>query len=282
MVGHEKHAELAKEYRVRPSLVAQLVAKAKKNAKFMEELIAKQEDVQTKRAICVTAVEEMSKDHAVIPSVQFLVGRLKQKHAVTVKPELVKSVLTKEFHMGWRRIEKVSPQQNSERNLVLRQQWALTYCQLVSQKKNLLNVDESWVDLMDYRQMSWSVRGQPNNVPAKAVAPRLSLILGIDSLGNMYASLTQVNTDTKIMCMFIRELVKVLDRERPQWRADTVLVLDNATYHCSTECIALFKELRVPMTFSGPHSYATAQCELGFGALKSKHLNPDQLPSGKK
>ena len=100
-------------------------------------------------------------------------------------------------------------------------------------------------------------------------------------MGNAYASLTQVNTGSKVMCLYIRELVKVLDREREEWRKETILCLDGAAYHVSAETMALFSTLRVPLMILGPHGYSVAPCELAFAALKSVHLNPDQLPTGK-
>ena len=114
------------------------------------------------------------------------------------------------------------------------------------------------------------------------MAPRISLIAGVDTLGNMYAAFTQVNTDSKIMCLFVRELVKVLDKEDADWRKTTVITMDGAAYHVATETMALFRTLKVPVLIMGPHSYSTAPCELLFAAIKSKQLNPDGLPTGKK
>ena len=95
----------------------------------------------------------------------------------------------------------------------------------------ILNVDESWIPLSDHRFMKWSELGRPNSVAKKAVAPRISLIAALDSEGNTYASMTQVNTDGKVMCIYIRELVKVLDNERKGWRKNTIMLVDGASYH---------------------------------------------------
>ena len=73
-----------------------------------------------------------------------------------------------------------------------------------------------------------------------------------------------------------------MDRERVGWRANTVLLLDNASYHNAKETIELMKQLNIPVMFSGPHSYSTSPIELVFAALKSRNLNPEQLPTGKR
>ena len=76
------------------------------------------------------------------------------------------------------------------------------------------------------------------------------------------------------MCLYLRELVKILDKERAGWRQNTVITLDNASYHRAEETLVLMETLRIPVLLMGPHSYATAPCELLFAALKSKDLNP--------
>ena len=108
------------------------------------------------------------------------------------------------------------------------------------------------------------------------------MIIGFDTLGNIYASFTQANTDSKIMAIYIRQLVKKLDKDRPKWRLDTCITFDNATYHVSTETMAILKALNVPLMFLGPHSYNVAPQELLFAAIKSTHMNLDMEPTGKR
>ena len=84
------------------------------------------------------------------------------------------------------------------------------------------------------------------------------MIIGFDTLGNIYASFTQANTDSKIMAIYLRHLIKKLDSEWPNWRLDTVITMDNAPYHVSTETMTILKTLNVPIMFLGPYSYNVA------------------------
>jgi len=43
--------------------------------------------------------------------------------------------------------------------------------------------------------------------------------------------------------IYFHELVKKLDKDRPKWRLDTVITMDNASYHVSTETMAILKTL---------------------------------------
>ena len=76
------------------------------------------------------------------------------------------------------------------------------------------------------------------------------------------------------MELFFRDLARKLDGERKDWRSDTLIVLDNAPYHTSQVTIDLFKNLRLPICFTGPHSYDASPCELMFAHFKAADINP--------
>ena len=65
-----------------------------------------------------------------------------------------------------------------------------------------------------------------------------------------------------------------LNKDRIDWRNDTILILDNAPYHNSESTMKLFESLRIPVLFTGPHSYDAAPCELFFALFKSVDFNP--------
>ena len=84
------------------------------------------------------------------------------------------------------------------------------------------------------------------------------------------------------MSVFFRKLVEKLNLERPKWRENSVVLLDNASYHTNPDMLQELKSLQVPTMYLGPYSYSTAPCELIFAALKMGMLNPKGLPTGKK
>jgi hypothetical protein len=66
------------------------------------------------------------------------------------------------------------------------------------------------------------------------VRPRISVIAAISSEGEVYLSVTQVNTDLNIMKAYLMNLVELLNRECKGWRNTTIFQLDNASYHNSS------------------------------------------------
>ena len=170
--------------------------------------------------------------------------------------------MREEMGMRFRKIVPVSIHGNSEKNLVLRQQFARVLIDLLMQGKTILNVDETWLGMTDFRRRKWRAPGSTNSVAKLEMRPRITMIMGIDSNGSVYLSLLQSNSNSQVMDIFFRALVKQLDKERPDWRDDTVIMLDNARYHSSKPTKRLFEALSIPVLYTGPHSYAASPCEL--------------------
>jgi len=108
------------------------------------------------------------------------------------------------------------------------------------------------------------------------------MILGLDTKGRVYLSLVQANSDSKVMEVYFHALVKKLTEERPNWRKDTVVLLDNARYHSCRNTRDILEKLAVPAIFTGPHSYNAAACELYFAAFKKEDINPRKIKTGKR
>ena len=85
--------------------------------------------------------------------------------------------------------------------------------------------------------MKWRENGTTNSVPTVLMCPRISMIVGVDSQGNSYVTLTQANSNSSIMQIYFMHLVKKLDKLNAGWREKTVVVLDGASYHNSKATI---------------------------------------------
>ena len=133
--------------------------------------------------------------------------------------------------MRYGRVKHVALQANTQLSLIKRQASAKVLLDAMQKGKRIINIDESTLGEMDFRRQKWRQHGLSNSVSAKDVSPRLSLILALDSLGNVYFSMTQANTDHQIFCLFLTKLVAKLKQEDSNWHQKSVLLLDNAAYH---------------------------------------------------
>ena len=66
---------------------------------------------------------------------------------------------------------------------------------------------------MDFRTHKWRARGEKNAHRSIPLTSRVNMIAALDTNGNIYAALTQVNTDSDVMIAFMNRLVMVLSKE---------------------------------------------------------------------
>ena len=71
------------------------------------------------------------------------------------------------------------------------------------------------------------------------------------------------------MKIFFEYLIIRLDSERKGWRKHTIFLIDNAPYHKSESLMTYFKDMQLPIMFTGPHSYDAVPIELLFSAIKA-------------
>ena len=81
------------------------------------------------------------------------------------------------------------------------------------------------------------------------------MIVGLDSNGEVFLSLLQSNSNSENMIMFFSELIRTLDEQRPRWKKDHILLLDNASYHRSKKVMKFFKDHQLPIMYTGSYSY---------------------------
>ena len=161
-------------------------------------------------------------------SVDYVCSQLYDRYGLQFKKKDVQRVLKKELNMGYGKIHEIAPHTNSEKNLVMRQRFSIELLSILKKKTHVICIDETWINQTDFRRRKWQVRGRPSSVPKMQVAPRISLILALDTLGSVYMSLVQSNSNSKIMEIYIAQQVQVLDSERPGWRKNTIWIWDNA------------------------------------------------------
>ena len=154
--------------------------------------------------------------------------------------------------------------------------------ELLEQGTRVVNVDESWINELDFARRKWHRRGESNSLARGTVSPRLSLLAAIDTDGRVFMALSTSNTTSEVVCLFVSQLVELLEEEVPTFRANTVLQFDGATYHRSAETRNYLANVGVKTIISGPYGYEIAPIEMFFARMKSTNLNPEGRRTGKK
>jgi len=233
IICQESNKDIALEHRVSRHVIQSIVKKARKNQNFLNGLVNERTAKREKRNRVAGYIREMNSKETFLDSIAATKRIIQEDYGMEADLPLIRSVMYNEAGMRYRKIKSCSIHINSQKNLVLRQQFALKFLELLQSKKVFLNVDETWLGMSDFRRQKWRAHGTTNSVPQLQLNPRISMITGLDSEGKIYLSLLQSNSNSKVMEIFFRQLVKKLDRERRNWRRDTVIILDNAPYHTS-------------------------------------------------
>ena len=72
----------------------------------------------------------------------------------------------------------------------------------------------------------------------------------------------------------MRELVKILDVDRPDWRADTIWLVDGAKMHTTELVKNIYQKLKIPIMVAPPYSWNLVATEKFHAMFKTGELNP--------
>ena len=262
--------------------MSQIVKKATKNPKFIAELQSKRENAAVGRSMIRKLVEDLNQSDAFIDSIAQVQRLVKEQLDIQAKRRLVQQVMRKDLRMRYKIVKPLSWMANSQKNLILRQRFALAFFEIDLQKKTVLNIDETWLGMSDFRRRKWRPHRHTNSVAKLTIAPRISMVAGIDSNGEVFFSLLQANSNSEVMLLVFQNLIMTLDKARPGWRSTHIILMDNAPYHKSSKMLTFLADQKVPVIFTGAHSYDASPCELLFAAFKSKDINPWLTKTSKK
>ena len=73
--------------------------------------------------------------------------------------------------------------------------------------------------------------------------------------------------------LFMRHLILQLDKDTPGWQENSLILLDNAPYHCGVEIRENMRKMQGPVIYSAAYCYSSAPIETLFAHLKLGQLN---------
>ena len=82
--------------------------------------------------------------------------------------------------------------------------------ELLEQGFTIINIDESWINELDFARRKWHDRNESNSLPRKCVSPRLSVLAAIDTEGRVFMAMTTSNTTSEVVCLFVSQLIELL------------------------------------------------------------------------
>ena len=276
------HGAIASKHNISTALAGRIIRSSKKKKDFIRLRKQKEEDNEEKKAAVKQAIGDWEEDDDGLLTLNKLRIKLQWRNDMFISVTTLRKIMRNDLGLRFKKIKQLAPQTNKLKNVVCRQRYALTMLCALDGGMRVINVDESWLNSMAFKRHAWMKKGKGNARTVKELSTRVSFIAAIDNRGASYVSLGTANTDSGVMISFFFELAKTLDAEDPNWRANTVILLDNASYHRTQETRAAIKKLGIKTIYSGPYSYVSAPIEKFFGLLKRGDLNPERQQVGKR
>jgi hypothetical protein len=276
----QDHLHVAKHHRTTTRAVSGWVNKLRKNPKLFSEMISKQEEKDQLKERVKAFVTRRLDETEFVDSAHDIRKEFFAESGNLLPVHQVRAILSKDMGLQWKKIKKIGPAENTTRNLVLRQEFAKRIIEKLGAKTRWINIDESSLGMDDYRRMKWRAPGSSNSIPTKPWTKTISMLLALDNQGESYFALSQSNTNSVTFGVFMSQLVSKLTETDRRWRQRTIIFMDNAKYHDSTQTLKLLADLDVPVIYTGPHSYDAAPCEKWFALFKQTSINPRKIKTG--
>ena len=86
-----------------------------------------------------------------------LKAKLKKDKDLDIEVQQIQRILRRDLGLRYRKARSVPVQANSERCLVMRQQYALKMFELHSQDQLILSLDETWLNSVEHSKRMWSL-----------------------------------------------------------------------------------------------------------------------------
>ena len=109
--------------------------------------------------------------------------------------------------MSYTQVKFLNAKANCPRSLVVRSLYARKLLEYLKQDFRVLNIDESFLDVCDFRRRRWARIDESNSQPKHNISPRLSVISAIDTDGEVYLSLSTAKTRSEEFCLFMKRLM---------------------------------------------------------------------------
>ena len=97
----------------------------------------------------------MNENYDFIDSADHVLKNLSKELSLKTNNQEIREVMKKDLVMSFKKVKPVALHTNSVNNLVCRQRYAIEMLRMYREKKRIINIDESWVGMVDFRRMKW-------------------------------------------------------------------------------------------------------------------------------
>lgn len=154
-IEKERLTDVARHFRMTVQAISGLTSSLRKKPTLLQELVNIRDSKVAERSKIAGLIQKMVDDHQVIDSVKEVIKIIDDQVSTQLKPPDVRKIMREDLGLRWKKVKEVSLHENSIRNLVLRQQFAMVFLEAAMKKHRIINIDETWLGMEDFRKMKW-------------------------------------------------------------------------------------------------------------------------------
>ena len=126
-----------------------------KNSNLLTEMLSRRnEEMETKNLI-VKHIESLIENNMILDSVFKISQEIKESLGIEISREKLRRIMRFDMNMSYKKIKGIRLHDNTVKNLILRQQFAKRYIEVSMAKTRIINIDETWLGMEDFRRMKW-------------------------------------------------------------------------------------------------------------------------------
>ena len=115
---------------------------------------------------------------------------LKRNHELEMSKQYIFQVLRHDVGAKYKRIRKIPFLGNTLRCFVLRQHYGIFMINQLASDVRVINLDQTWINDLEFRRQKWRKRGFVNSVLFHQVAPKIAVQMAICTQGKVYCALS--------------------------------------------------------------------------------------------
>ena len=196
---------------------------------------------------------------------------LKENFSTDYPYQLIRDIMKKDMRLSFKRVSSRPMIFDYNKIKILRTIFWIDFSQDLNENTLVANCDECAITRNTKQNYTWTKAGfnkEWNNISFKW---SLSLIMTIFSNGWWFAQISNSSTNSQIFAYYLKKMSIWLKQNDLFKNKETILTLDNWSYHKSSKVINLMKGLNWKIYFLSVYSPSLAPIELAFALLK-KHL----------
>ena len=267
------HENVCSKFGIGRESIKHLLRNIKKDPQYLSKLNQKRISKLNREHSILESIERVQVQDQTLKSAKVICEDIEENQGSKVSGKMVRKVLNSSGKLKFKKQKKIPLHANSLRNQYMRQQFSMKMLQFLVDGKRILAVDETWFGETNYSRQSWQQLHQQESQRNNVFRPRITMMAAVDNYGDAYLSLLQANTNQYTFAEFVRELVRILDKDRPQWRSDTIWLVDGAKMHTTQLVQDIYTKLKIPIMVAPPYSWNLVATEKWHSMFKSGELN---------